>query len=267
MNKCPVRLWIQAIEIVVPIALVLLVTPQIADAAQPTLTVTPTPVNGAYRDGETVGVSIGPNSLFTPNLKVNILECSDPGGTAAHLPTSVAECDGNTIQGGTILIQSDGSFSDSAYTLYSIPNYVLGEQANKQPVCNVTNPCVLYVGQNQEDFTQPKTFSAPFTISTTPIPASSTPTTAAGNSGVGTTTTTPTTTVAGATTSTPTTTAGTNGVGTTSPATSATDPSAVQTTSLADTGPSSLLPWLAASALLLVALGTAGRRRITRVAR
>ena len=40
----------------------------------------------------------------------------------------------------------------------------MGEQANFKPICNQTNYCVLYVGQNQNDFTAPKVFSAPFLI-------------------------------------------------------------------------------------------------------
>jgi hypothetical protein len=267
MTARSVRFWVQltALQVVVPIVLVFLISPQSAGSAQPTLTVSPSPSNGAYRDGETVTVMIGPNSLFTPNLKVNILECSDPGGTAANLPKSVAGCDGNTIQGETILIQADGSFSTTDYTLYALPSRTLGEQANWQPVCNATNPCVLYVGQNQEDFTQPKLFSAPFTFSGAPNPVATTSGSTPTTSGSTPTTSgsTPTTSGPSASTTAPGEAAGT----TASPAGSTTDPSATESAALADTGPSSLLPWLSALALLLVALGTAGRRWLTRVDR
>jgi hypothetical protein len=136
------------------------------------LGVSVTPVHGGsgagtYRSGELIDVKVGPNKTFTPNLKVNILECSDPGGTKAHLPKSVADCDGNTIQGGTILINSNGSFSKNDYPVFALPNHALGEEATWQPVCNLTHQCVLYVGENQEDFTQPKLFSAPFTVEPT----------------------------------------------------------------------------------------------------
>jgi hypothetical protein len=120
--------------------------------------------SGLYHSGELLNISVGPNKLFTPNLKVNILECSDPGGSPAHLPTSVAQCDGNTIQGGTILIQSNGSVSHKAYPVFSLPNHVLGEEASWKPVCDATHECVLYVGENQEKFTSPKLFSAPFKV-------------------------------------------------------------------------------------------------------
>ena len=87
-----------------------------------------------------------------------------PGGSAANLPKDITTCDGNTIQGTTILVANDGSFSDSSYQVYMLPNSVLGEQPNDKPICNQTNYCVLYVGQNQNDFTAPKVFSAPFLI-------------------------------------------------------------------------------------------------------
>ena len=56
-----------------------------------------------YQNGQTVSVSVGPNSLFVPQLGVVILECADPGGTVANLPTASIDCDGNTIQGDTVL--------------------------------------------------------------------------------------------------------------------------------------------------------------------
>jgi hypothetical protein len=123
--------------------------------------------SGPYRGGQSVRVSVGPNSLFTPHLRVIMLECADPGGSTANLPTSVKQCDGNTVQGDSVIVQADGSFSESAYTVFSLPNQALAEDPSGQPVCNATSPCVLYVGLNQEDFTQPKVFSTPFVV--TPV--------------------------------------------------------------------------------------------------
>ncbi len=136
------------------------------------VTVTP---GAPFTDGETVTVSVGSNSVFTPNAKVNILECADPGGSAANLPTDDSTCDGNTIQGNTVLVHGDGSLSAPNYTIYRLPSTTLGEQPNVQPVCNESNPCVLYVGQDENDFTQPKMFSAPFTVSA--VAGGSSPTT------------------------------------------------------------------------------------------
>jgi len=139
------------------------------NADQSTVTITPSPSDGTYRDGETVTVAVGANGLFPGYSKVNILECADPGGATANLPTSFSDCDGDTIQGGTIITAADGSFSEPDYQIYSLPNRALGEQPNRLPLCNVTNPCVLYVGEDQNNFSQPKMFSAPFTVASTPV--------------------------------------------------------------------------------------------------
>ncbi len=148
--------------------------PAVAGASTPTLTVTPGP---PFHSGETVNVSVGPNTVFTPFARVNILECADPGGSAANLPKDDTTCDGNTIQGDSLIVRRDGGFSEQSYTLYQLPSTALGEQPDFQPVCNATNPCVLFVGQDQNDFTQPKLFSTPFSIAdggpsaAAPVPA------------------------------------------------------------------------------------------------
>ena len=130
----------------------------------PDVTVSPGPTNGSYRDQQVVRVSVGANRTFTPNSRVVILECADPGGSAANLPTSISACDENTIQPDTTVVHADGSFSETAYTIYALPNAQLGEQSNWQPVCGANHPCVLFVGEDQNDFSQAKSFSAPFEV-------------------------------------------------------------------------------------------------------
>jgi hypothetical protein len=120
--------------------------------------------SGTFHAGQRIKLSVGPNHYFTKYLHVNILECADPGGKKSNLPTSAASCDGNTIQGNTVIINKNGSFSTSGYTLYALPSKALDELSDTRPVCNTKNPCVLYVGQNQLDFTAPKLFSHPFTL-------------------------------------------------------------------------------------------------------
>jgi hypothetical protein len=128
----------------------------------PALKMTP----GPYHNEQLINVSVGPNHFFAPYSRVNIIECADPGGKTKNLPTSVNSCDGNTIQGNTILVQPNGSFAEHGYQLFALPNASqLGEQPDTVPVCNQNKSCVLYIGQNQEKFTAPKIFSAPFTIS------------------------------------------------------------------------------------------------------
>lgn len=130
-------------------------------SSPPSVTITP----GPYHSNQHISVSVGPNRFFTPYSRINIIECADPGGTKKHLPVNVDACDGNTIQGNTVLVQRDGSFSEDGYQLYALPNHSqLGENSDTRPFCNAKHACVLYIGQNQEKFTAPKVFSAPFTL-------------------------------------------------------------------------------------------------------
>lgn len=125
---------------------------------------------GAYHEapfssGQTIEVQVPGNSVLQPGYSVNILECSDPGGLPANDPTNNSQCDGNTIQGNTVLINSDGSVSYDNYVVYALPDSQnLGEPSSNTPVCNSTNYCVLYIGQNQNDFTQPYVLSQPFLV-------------------------------------------------------------------------------------------------------
>jgi hypothetical protein len=121
--------------------------------------------SGTLHDGQRISLSVGPNHYFKPYSHVNILECADPGGKRSGLPTSASSCDGNTIQGNTVLVNKNGSFATGGYTLYTLPNKKeLGELPDVRPVCNKKNPCVLYVGQNQLNFTAPKLFSRSFSL-------------------------------------------------------------------------------------------------------
>ena len=88
------------------------------------------------------------------------------------VPTDPSACDGLTIQPDTVLAQRDGSVNytrtktTSGYTVYAVPNYhSLGENKDGQPVCNTTHLCVLYIGQNQLDFTAPHFWSEAFKVS------------------------------------------------------------------------------------------------------
>ena len=129
--------------------------------AAPALSITP----GPYHDGQRINVSVGSNHYFKPYSRINIIECSDPAGKAQNLPISILACDGNTIQGNTILVQRDGSFSERGYQVYALPNASeLGESTDARPICNGKQACVLYIGQNQEKFSAPKVWSPPFRI-------------------------------------------------------------------------------------------------------
>ena len=129
-----------------------------AGASPPAVTVTPA---GPYHDGQKINISVGPNRYFRPYGRVNVLECADPRGKKANLPKNENSCDGNTIQGNTILVKGNGSFSVRGYVLYSLPSTTLGELPDSRPVCNRRSMCVLYVGENQSDFSWPKMFPRP----------------------------------------------------------------------------------------------------------
>ena len=127
------------------------------------------PALPTYTDQQIVQVSAPANTTFTAGQSLNILECADPGGTVGNLPTSDSTCDGNTIDGDNIVVASGGSFNDQAgvagnsgYQLYLLPSAALSEGSSGQPKCDATDACVLYIGTNQNDFTQPHVFSAPF---------------------------------------------------------------------------------------------------------
>ena len=163
-----------------------------ASGAPPAVSMTP---GGPLKNGQSVAVGVGPNGYFTPNTGVKILECADPGGSSANLPKDDTACDGNTVQAGTLLVGDDGSFSVDAYPVYLLPSSALGEPSDSIPICNQTHYCVLYVGQDQNDFSKPRAFSAPFLV-TPASGATSTSTGAAGGTGAAATATTGTNTTA-----------------------------------------------------------------------
>jgi hypothetical protein len=138
----------------------------VPDAAVP---VAPFTAGTPFSSGQEINVVIPANSLFVATASVNVVECAAPDGVPPTLPLN---CDGNTIQGPTILPNSDGSINlqsegDGLYTLYALPDSItLGESSSNQVTCGDTaaTECVLYIGDNQGDFTQPHVFSQPFYI-------------------------------------------------------------------------------------------------------
>jgi hypothetical protein len=145
-------------------------TPTASSGGKPVAVITPAPGSTTYHDGQSVSISVGPNKYFAPYSRIIIIECGDPGGTIDNLPKSSLTCDGNTAPGYSVLVNKDGSFSASNYQLASLPNTVFSESYDEEPVCNQTHQCVLYIGQDQSNFTQPKIFSAPFAIVASHVP-------------------------------------------------------------------------------------------------
>jgi hypothetical protein len=133
-------------------------------APLPALAMSPAPGTAPYRAGQAIKLSVGPNHYFTPFSRVVILQCADRKGRAENLPKDDSTCDGNTVQGDSVLVNKDGSFREAAYQLFALPDPVLSERPTARPVCDRSHYCVLYVGQNQNNFKAPKLFSAAFTI-------------------------------------------------------------------------------------------------------
>jgi hypothetical protein len=242
VRSTPSHVFVGAAVLLVAVSGTWLVAPAADAAGTPTVTITPGPTAGAFTDGQTVTVSVGPNSLFDPYSRVVIIECADPRGTDANLPTAFKDCDGDTVQAETVLVKKDGSFSAPNYTMYAVPNIALEEQANWTPVCNKTQSCVLYVGEDYNDFSKPKVFSQPFLFT------SNAPTLTGGTATPAPPSGTPAPTSAPASQST---------VG-------ASAAVSLSASTLAFTGAQPVLVWLAGLGLILLAGGAAGRRMARR---
>ncbi len=126
--------------------------------------VTPFTAGTPFSSGQTIHVAMPANSAFAGSHSgINIVECSAPDGVP---PTNTSACDGNTIQGDTILPAADGSFTYDSYQLFALPDLTTLSEGSGGPACGLTaaTECILYVGQNQNDFTQPHLWSQPFFI-------------------------------------------------------------------------------------------------------
>lgn len=189
-----------------------------------------------------VTVSVAPNSTLSLSsleaagfpsgaVAIKILECADPGGLAANLPTNETMCEPETIDpNGTA--QRDGSMTLADYTIYALPDPAdLG--VSNGTVCDMEHQCVLGIFSNQKDFTKPHLFSVPFQTAST------------GTSGGAASTSTPSASGAGSASS------GASAEVSVSPAT------------LANTGSPTLWPWLLGAGAILLVVGTAlrGARR------
>jgi hypothetical protein len=126
--------------------------------------ITPDPTSGQgvtpgtpFSSGQTISVQVPANTALNANAGVVIVECSAPGGVP---PTQTNACDTLTVQGDTIIPAADGSFTYNNYQLFALPDAIsLGENASHLPICDLTHECVLYIGNNFNDFNQPHFWS------------------------------------------------------------------------------------------------------------
>ncbi len=90
---------------------------------------------------------------------IQILECSDPGGTTANLPSSNLSCDGSTINPTQINTDTTGAFTAKYYV------YALNGTHSSNISCDKTHFCVLWVGIDyNQNFFGVHAFSTPFEV-------------------------------------------------------------------------------------------------------
>jgi hypothetical protein len=158
-------------------ALITLVVASLASATPPTVgTSVPdsaVPVgtftaDTPFASGQGINVVIPANSVFSNHTNLAIVECSAPNGV---IPTLSAACDGSTIQGVTLKSNTDGSVNlqtetGSLYTVYALPDSISLGEGSGGPACGNTaaTECILYIGYNYNDFTQPHVWSQLFYV-------------------------------------------------------------------------------------------------------
>jgi hypothetical protein len=139
-------------------------------AAEP---VAPFTAGTPFASGQGIDIVVPANSVLQPNLGLNIVECTlqpitvtDPLG----LPTDTSQCDGDTNQPNTIIPNADGSVdyqaeTEGLYPVYATPDPLIGDTSSTPP-CGDTpaTECILYIGENDNDFTQPHVWSQPFFV-------------------------------------------------------------------------------------------------------
>ena len=119
-----------------------------------------TPSTGTCPSGTT------PSGNATGNFYIE--ECTDPGGLAANLPTSGGQCENATLD-VSVSKTNDGSFSDSSYQLFDLPDPGTLGPADMTGSCDVApNQCVIGIFATDphaaNGFNYPHLFSAPFNI-------------------------------------------------------------------------------------------------------
>ena len=145
-----------------------------ASPAPPALNVTPTRQSQRRPDRFCVG---GAEQLLHPACRASTFSnAADPGGSVGqsaqgHHHVRRKHHSGRHDSGRCRRELFRGRRTPSSCC--PVPHWA--SNRTYKPICNQTNSCVLYVGQNQNDFTAPKVFSAPFLICS----SSGTPTTTA----------------------------------------------------------------------------------------
>ena len=118
---------------------------------------------GNPNNGQTVIVTGSGFPARSTGLTLEILECADPAGSHASLPSDPSSCDGTTASPLPIYTDAAGNFTVQ-YTIEALSTSG-GGASNID--CNMASFCVLWVGVNYlYAFGQPGqfAFSAPFEV-------------------------------------------------------------------------------------------------------
>ncbi len=138
-------------------------------------------------DQDTVELVVAPNSTLSRSsletagfpsgaAVIKVLECADLDGSAANLPKKSTDCDPTTTF-PTANLQENGSVFVSKYKVYALPDESVLGPSNGTVCDDAEHQCVLGFFSNQNDFTKPYLFSAPFQVA---------PATASGTASAGT---------------------------------------------------------------------------------
>ena len=137
----------------------------VPNASQITAVTPQSPFNtgNPFASGQTITITVPPNTLFTNLESIHIVECdAGPGGT---VPTGTPVCDNNTQYGNTVTPLADGSFTVTDDQVFALPSTFLGETSSNATQCgSSTNQCILYIGLNQGDISQNHIWSQGFQV-------------------------------------------------------------------------------------------------------
>ncbi len=116
-----------------------------------------------FASGQQITVSVPANTLLPHATNIHILECqAGPGGTP---PTGTFNCDNLTQYPNTAVVGTDGSMNISDFNVFALPSPALGETASNPTVCGgSSDPCILYIGQDQTVPSLPHVWSQAFQV-------------------------------------------------------------------------------------------------------
>ena len=109
--------------------------------------------------GQTISVQIPAETVLNQNANIQIIECADPGGLVANLPTSAAGCDSaGSINGDGFNIKdgfTDPSLGSTnpATGAFTYNNYGVLAETGSPITCGTSAiPCVLLITTAYNDF-------------------------------------------------------------------------------------------------------------------